>query len=60
MPDDLNNRGRSDRAQINVNEAHEVRYWTTELGITEERLKELVSRLGTSPSKLREAVTNRR
>ena len=60
MPDDLINRGRSDRAQINVNEAHEVRYWTQELGITEELLRELVSRLGTSPSKLREAVANRR
>ncbi len=60
MPDDLNNRGRPDRAHINVNEEHEVRYWTKELGISEELLKEIVSRVGTSPSKVREAVVNRR
>jgi hypothetical protein len=29
MPDGTSNRGAQDRARINVNEDHEVRYWTS-------------------------------
>lgn len=39
--DDLKKRGAQDRARINVNEEHEVRYWTDTLGISEQRLREL-------------------
>ena len=34
MSDDLTKAGAQDRARINVNEVHEVTYWTNELGVT--------------------------
>jgi hypothetical protein len=42
MSDDLNNKCKADRDRINVNETHEVRYRTKELGISEARLKDVV------------------
>ena len=48
MADDLNNRGPQDRARISLAEAHEVRYWTDALGISEDQLKSLVAEVGNS------------
>jgi hypothetical protein len=46
MADDPTKRGAGDRARINVHEAHEVRYWTKQLGVTEEELKAAVAKAG--------------
>lgn len=46
MSDDLNKRGQQDRIRINVNEEHEVRYWTEELGVTREELERAVKAVG--------------
>lgn len=46
MSDDLNKRGQQDRIRINVNEEHEVRYWTQELGVTREELERAVKTVG--------------
>lgn len=46
MSDDKNNRGPTDRARINIHEAYEVEYWSKELGVTPERLRELVGKHG--------------
>ncbi len=54
MSDDLTNLGPQDRARINVNEDHELRYWTKELGVSEERLKEAVKAVGVSVESVRE------
>lgn len=54
MSDDLTNRGPQDRTRINVNEDHELRYWTKELGVSEERLKEVVKAVGVSVESVRE------
>ena len=54
MSDDLTNRGPRDRARINVSEDHELRYWTKELGVSEERLKEAVKAVGVSVESVRE------
>ena len=48
MTDDLTNRGPQDRARINVNEDHELRYWTKQLGVSEQQLKEAVKAVGVS------------
>jgi len=48
MSDDLKNRGAQDRARINVNEEHELRYWTKELSVTEAQLREAVKAVGVS------------
>lgn len=46
MADDRTNRGPADAARINVNEEHEVRYWTKALGVTEQKLRAAVEAAG--------------
>lgn len=46
MPDDKNKTGKQDDSRINVSQPHEVRYWTKELGCTEEELRDAVSKVG--------------
>ena len=48
MADDLNNRGAQDRARVNVNEDHEVRYWTQKWGVSKEQLAAAVNKVGVS------------
>jgi hypothetical protein len=48
MADDLTNRGAQDRSRINVNEKHEVRYWTQKWDISEEQLAAAVKKVGVS------------
>lgn len=56
MVDDLNNPGAQDRSRINVNEAHEVRYWTQRFGVTEEALRKAVAEVGESVEKVAEQL----
>jgi hypothetical protein len=55
MSDDLKNKGAQDRSRINVNEEHEVRYWTKKFGVSADQLKKAVEAVGTSA----EAVAKR-
>ena len=54
MDDDTSIRGPRDRSRINANQDHEVRYWTKELGVSEEQLRQAVQRVGSSADKVRE------
>ncbi|MDH0090262.1 MAG: DUF3606 domain-containing protein [Achromobacter mucicolens] len=54
MSDDLSKRGPQDRSRINVNEPHELRYWTQALGVTESQLREAVKAVGPSATAVRE------
>jgi len=54
MSDDLTNRGPQDRVRINVNEDHELHYWTKELGVNEQQLKEAVKAVGVSVKAVKE------
>jgi hypothetical protein len=54
MSDDPNIRGPQDRSRINTDQEHEVRYWTKELGVSEEQLRQAVQRVGSSADKVRE------
>lgn len=54
MADDKTNRGAQDRTRVNVNEEHEVRYWTQALGVSEEKLREAVSAVGVSADAVRQ------
>ncbi len=56
MADDKQNRGPADRARINIHEPYEVEYWSKELGITPDRLKDLVAKNGVMASDVREAL----
>ena len=57
MADNLQNAGPQDRSRINVNEEWELRYWTKELGVSKERLEELVKEVGPSVSAVRQRLT---
>lgn len=46
MSDDLNKQGKADRDRINVNEDHELRYWTQTLGVSPEALRNAVKKVG--------------
>jgi len=54
MSDNLQDRGGQDRSRINVNEPWELRYWTKELGLSEDELREAVKVAGTSASAVRQ------
>lgn len=53
MSDDTTNAGLQDRSRINVNEPYEVAYWTKELGVSEELLREAVASVGVSAERVR-------
>ena len=54
MPDDKQTRNSPDNKRIDVNDRDEMRNWTKSLGVTEEQLREAVTRAGTSADKVRE------
>lgn len=56
MADDKSVRGPQDQSRINVNEDYELMYWTKALGVSEERLKELVKEHGVSAQRVRGAI----
>jgi hypothetical protein len=56
MSDDKSNRGTPDSKLISLREDYEVKYWTKELGVSKERLQQLVLKHGNSAAKIREAL----
>jgi len=42
MADDTKKSGHIDRQRVNVEQDHEVRYWSTKWGVTEEQLRDAV------------------
>lgn len=54
--DDKRNRGQPDRSLINTHEDYEVRYWSKKFGISAEKLKETVHKVGNSAKKVQNAL----
>ena len=59
MSDSSQNRGEPDRSRINLNQDHEMQYWTKTLDVTEEELREAVRAAGSSADKVREYLRRR-
>jgi hypothetical protein len=55
MADNKSNRGPADRARINVHEKYELEYWTKALGVSADRLRELVKKHGVMAADIRRA-----
>jgi Protein of unknown function (DUF3606) len=53
MADDRMQRGAQDRSQINLEQEHEIRYWTQELGVSEAALTAAVAKVGNSVEAVR-------
>jgi hypothetical protein len=56
MSDNLKERTPQDASRISLSEEWEVCYWTKALGVSKERLTELVKEHGNSATKVREAL----
>jgi hypothetical protein len=56
MADDTSKRDYRARDRINVHEEYELRYWTKELGVTPEKLKETVEKVGVMAINVRKAL----
>jgi len=48
MSDDLSNKGMQDRTRINTSEDYELRYWSEKFGVSQDRLKAVVKKVGNS------------
>lgn len=59
MADDLSNRGPADRSRVNVNEPHEVKYWTGKFGCTKEELATAVKQVGVMADKVESYLKGR-
>ena len=46
MSDNLSKTGKPDDIRVNIHQDHEVRYWSQKLGVTPERLKQVVHVVG--------------
>jgi len=46
MADNTRNRGSPDRDRINMNQDHEVRYWSQKFGVSAEELRKAVENAG--------------
>jgi hypothetical protein len=56
MSDDKSARNSPDNKRIDVHDANELRHWSKSLGVTPDKLKEVVSRVDTSAEKVRAAL----
>jgi uncharacterized protein DUF3606 len=56
MPDDLTKRGDPDQDRINVNEDWERKRWAEKLGVSEDRLKDLVRQNGPMVDDVKKAL----
>ena len=48
MSDDRSKKGTQDRTRINTNEDYELRYWSEKFGVSQDRLKAAVQKVGNS------------
>jgi hypothetical protein len=48
MSDDKSKRGPQDRSRISLGEDYELRYWSEKFGVSAERLKAAVKKVGNS------------
>jgi 3-oxoacyl-[acyl-carrier-protein] synthase III len=56
MADDKTRRGQPDRSKINMSEGYEVQYWTKHLGISREKLQQLIDKVGNSAAAVRKEL----
>ena len=60
MSNNLHNRGPRDRRRINLNQGHEIHYWTRTLGCSAEELEQAIGKVGSSASAVKRMLHGRR
>jgi hypothetical protein len=56
MGDDKSQRGAPDRRMIDIDDENELRYWSEVLGVTADRLRATVAKVGPIAAKVREEL----
>jgi hypothetical protein len=56
MTDNLTAKEQPDRSKINMNQNHEVRYWTRHLNVSKEELQRAVDKVGNSAAAIRKEL----
>jgi Protein of unknown function (DUF3606) len=56
MTDNLTTRDQPDRSKINMNQIHEVRYWTAHLNVSKEELQKDIDKVGNSAAAVRKEL----
>jgi hypothetical protein len=59
MADDLKQTGRQDDARINVDQDHELGYWSERLGASREEIRNAVAKVGPMVANVREQLQHR-
>jgi Protein of unknown function (DUF3606) len=54
--DNLTKKDQRDRSKINMHEDFEVKYWTHALGISREKLQQVVEKVGNSAAAVRKEL----
>jgi hypothetical protein len=54
--DNLTRREQPDRSKINMHQSHEVKYWSHQLGVSRDRLQQVVDKVGNSAAAVRKVV----
>ena len=57
MSDDLSKKGTQYRTRINTGEDYELRYWSEKFGVSQDRLKAAVQKVGNSVSAVEKELT---
>ena len=57
MSDDKTNTGDPDRQRINLSEDYEVRDWAAKFGVSEDRLREAVKKVGNQADDVRRELS---
>jgi hypothetical protein len=60
MADDLKQTGKADDARINVEQDHEVNYWSEKFGVTREQVRSAVAKVGAMVKNVRDHLQHRR
>ena len=56
MTDNLTAREQPDRSKVNMNQIHEVRFWTKHLNVSKEELQKAVEKVGNLASAVRKEL----
>jgi hypothetical protein len=56
MTDNLTTREQPDRSKINMNQIHEVRYWTKHFNVSKEELLKAIEKVGNSAAAIRKEL----
>ena len=54
--DNLTKKDQRDRSKINMHEDYEVKYWTHALGVSREKLQQVVEKVGNSAAAVRKEL----